>query len=290
MNKTIVLALIGAFFAALVVAMIVSAQVATDEEEVVIIPTVEILVADKDMPIGSKLTSVNTRWQEWPETSLFADAIVKDVDDTEELIGKKIRRPLYKDEPITPNAVILEAKGGYMAAALEEGMRAVAIEVKARSSAGGFITPGDYVDVILVYQVKVRSENTSEIQKKVVRDAAETILENVRVLAVDQSSDSVDDEAKLGKTVTLEVTTKGAEVIALAQEMGDLFLSLRNLGETEVKAAPGTTDVNIGKTLRSIVNMGDTAGPGNTVRVYNGSDLQEMTVRSIDNAGEEVQP
>jgi pilus assembly protein CpaB len=286
MNKTVVLALIGAFFAALVVAMIVSAQVSTSDQtpEKEAVKTVEILVSDQDMPIGTKLSQANTRWQAWPEKALFADAYVKGVDDTDDLLNKKTRRPLYKDEPVTRNAVIVETTGGYMAAALEEGMRAVAVKVDAPSSAGGFITPGDMVDVIMVYQIRARSQNPEETQKKVVRDAAETVLENVRVLAVDQDSDSLDDEAKLGKTITLEVTTQGAEVIALAQKMGDIYLSLRQLGEDKTVHSQGTTDVGIGNTLQSVVNMSKGRGYKNKVRVYNGSQVEEMAVRPVGQA------
>lgn len=285
MNKTTVFVLIGAFIAAFLVAVIVSMAVSNKPQTQTAVteePTTEVLLAANNLPIGTTLADNSVRWQPWPEEKIPESAIVKGKKDAEGIIGRKIRRAMLKDEVITPAALIPEATGGYMAAALEDGMRAVSINVKASSSVAGFVTPGDHVDVLVVYRVKVRTNNPQALQRQVISNAAETVLTNVRVLAVDQRSDSTaGDKVAVGKTVTLEVTPKQAEELATAEAMGDIQLSLRQMGDDKPYATGGTTDVSISSTLQKAVKGGD-AGVGQsegTVRVYSGAGMEEIPMR-----------
>ena len=105
--------------------------------------------------------------------------------------------------------MLKEDKGNFVAALLEPGKRAVAISVKADSMVGGFITPGDFVDVILTYRVKF-DDNDDPVAKMIIdqnidEHATETILENIKVLAIDQTSKNEEAKIKVAKTVTLEV-------------------------------------------------------------------------------------
>lgn len=290
MNRTTLLTVLGALFAAILVAVMIQARLGSGGETTVIEePTVEILVADKAIPIGQEISQTNIRWQEWPERALFEDAIVRGQENQDEVMGSRVRRTLTKDEPITPNALVGKLTGSYMAAALNDGMRAVGIKVKPETSAGGFIQPGDHVDVILIYNIKMRSDAYQQTEQLIVKNASETVLENVRVLAVDQDSDSTDADAKVSKTVTVEVDRQGAEIVALAQEMGDIYLSLRQLGDKDPvshKFKP-TTDSQVGKILGKALDIRDeTLGGSNAVRVYNGQNVINIPVRQSQGEGE----
>ena len=115
-------------------------------------------------------------------------------------------------------------------------MRAVTVPVTATSGIAGFVFPGDRVDILITYPIPVPSGTPNAIQHK----AAETVLRDVRVIAMDQKLDSKDGEAVVAHTATLEVTPKQSEIIAVANEMGKLSLSLRSLVPSP--ADKGTTD------------------------------------------------
>lgn len=158
-------------------------------------------------------------------------------------------------EPLLTASLTAAGKGNVLAAAMEPGMRAMAIKVSAESMVGGFISPGDKVDVILSYQVKLSGDEKDTAAAKVDKHASQTILENVNVLAIDQNSRKEDDKAKVGRTVTLEVNSAGAEKLVLASEMGELSLSLRALGDDmpkEKKAHNFTTDVEVSSLLQEL--------------------------------------
>ncbi len=104
--------------------------------------------------------------------------------------------------------------------------------VDGATGVGGFVLPGDEVDVILTIQREQAGDGGSEK-----RFFAETLLTQVRVLAIDQTVDNTTGQAKVGKTATLEVTPKQAEKLALGLDLGDLGLSLRSLQRTEVDPA-----------------------------------------------------
>ena len=147
-------------------------------------------------------------------------------------------RNISKGEPVLNSAILGEAKGNFVAASLGPGMRAVAIETKAASSVGGFISPGDRVDVVLTYKISFDTGGEEDprlkemVQRNIKKMASETILQNLKVLAVDQmAKPPEDDKVKVGKTVTLAMTAEDAEKISLATGMGDLVLVLRGVGD-----------------------------------------------------------
>jgi pilus assembly protein CpaB len=161
---------------------------------------------------------------------------------------------------------------------MEKGKRAVAIPVKANTMAGGFVSPGDYVDVIVTYRVR-GSKNSPETKMLVNEIASETILKNVKVLAVDQESSRDEDAAKVAKTVTLEVDSAGAEKVALAAEMGEMILSLRGLGdEDNMDTSDYTTDVGTSKILQNMALI-ENGGTSGAVKIYNGATLVEQRPR-----------
>jgi pilus assembly protein CpaB len=122
----------------------------------------------------------------------------------------------------------------FLAAVLTPGTRAVAVPVNAHSSIAGLVLPGDRVDIILSH----RFDNGGETQKREIHTASETVLTNVRVIAIDQSTDDQKGKPVVPKTATLEVTPRQAELVTVAMELGKLSLSLRSLA----KAEDGTDD------------------------------------------------
>jgi pilus assembly protein CpaB len=118
------------------------------------------------------------------------------------------------------------AKGsGFMAAILPKGMRAVSMEVSAENAAGGFILPDDHVDVVLTRHDKMQTAGGAS--DKIV---SESILRNVRVLAIDQAvEEKAGQRVVVGKTATLELTPDQAETLQLAKQQGSLSLALRSL-------------------------------------------------------------
>lgn len=285
MNRTLVLAGMGAFATALVMAMIISASIKNKDKT----PTRDILVAARDLPVGAKLDTHNTRWQKWPDTASVPGALMRDKAQDDDWKNQKIRRPITQGEPVTTGALVREIKGSYLAAALEPGMRAIAIDVKAASGVAGFLAPGDRVDVILTYRggrIAASADDVAALafsRDGMLEKAADTIVENVRVLATDQdaagNSAGGERKAKVNKTVTLEVTPKQAEKLAVGSDMGELTLSLRQLGDNASLPvdAPATTDLTTGETLRkALQNSGNT--PQGRVRVYTPHSVTDMKI------------
>lgn len=184
----------------------------------------EVLVAAKDIALGSKLTEDDFSWGEWPESSIPKGSVTKESDPTakEKYSGRIARAPIFAGEPIRPERLISTDKG-FMAAILPKGKRAIAVSVEAETTAGGFILPGDKVDLILTRKVKGKGNEEDVV-------VSETILENVRVLAIDTTTAGEKDQKTLSpkRTATLELTLPQSEVVALAQQVGTIALALRS--------------------------------------------------------------
>lgn len=279
MNKNVLIVLAGGFLIALLVAIIVQASFGSKGDG-----TLEVLVASKALTTGAIVNDDNFKWQSWPKDSVFPGAIVRENNQKVADAAKgRLRRDMNASEPLTQVALTASGKGNVLAASMDPGMRAVAIKVSAESMVGGFISPGDRVDVIVTFQVRLSGPESEAAESKVNRHASETVLENVRVLAIDQMSKKEDDKAKVGRTVTLEVSTKGAEKLSLASEMGELSLALRALGDETVTSArqrESTTDVELSTVLQDIseIKKNSSANAG-IVRVYSGDTVENMSVR-----------
>lgn len=280
MNKNIMIVLGGGFLVALLVAIIVQASFGSRKEGMV-----EILVAAKPLKTGDAVSDGNFKWQEWPEELAVQGAIVREGNKKIADVAKgKLRRDMGAGEPLFLASLTSAGKGNILAAAMDPGMRAMAIKVSAEAMVGGFIAPGDRVDVLLTYQVKLSGQEKDEVADRVNKHATQTVLENVKVLAIDQNAGKEEaNKAKVGRTVTLEVDVQGAERLALAGEMGDLSLVLRALGDdviSDPKKRPFTTDVEVGAVLKEIGKMKkNSGGSSNIVRVYNGQNIENVNVR-----------
>ncbi len=185
-----------------------------------------VLVASKTLTAGSFVNTENLKWQAFPDEGISAAYLTKDKTKIEELNGSVVRRVITAGEPVTHERLIKPGDRGFVAAILKDGMRAVSVSVNATSGIAGLVFPGDQVDVLLTHSVQAEDE------ARPTRQVSETILTNVRVLAIDQRTDDQNAKPTVPKTTTLEVTPKQAEILMVARELGRLSLSLRSLSDT----------------------------------------------------------
>ncbi len=190
--------------------------------------TVAVLVVSQDVPTGSSLMADTLKWQDWPKQGVSDGFITKDSTPKaiEEMVGAIARSAFYTGEPVR-EAKLVRSDRGYMSAILPKGRRAIATAISADTSAGGFILPNDRVDVIMTRRGAKKDGKTSFV--------TETILTNIRVLAIDQTiEDKEGKKVVVGETATLELGPQQAEILTVAQQMADrLTLALRSLEDAD---------------------------------------------------------
>lgn len=204
------------------------------------VDAVQVLVADRNLPTGTILQADHLRWQAWPESSLLDSYVVRQTDqNTSGFAGAAIRRGIAAGEPILQTRLLQPGDAGFLSGVLAPGKRAATVKVNAETGTAGFILPGDRVDVMLTSEVE-HPNNSGGQDTKVV---SETILEDMRVLAVDQTLDDLNEQTRLGSTVTLEVTPRQAQELEVAKRLGGISLVLRALArdpDTEEAATAST--------------------------------------------------
>jgi pilus assembly protein CpaB len=205
-------------------------------EKIIKEPTVQVLVSAENLPVGARLNDKSLQWLEWPRGGVAEGFITNEVrpDAMKELAGSVVRLPIFKGEPLRAEK-IADSSSRIMSSLLPSGKRAVATEISVATGAGGFVLPNDRVDVIMVRQDKNAGAGAAYI--------TENVLDNVRVLAIDQNIQEAPDGSKsvVGTTATLELTPDQTKVIAVAQQMAErLTLALRSVadaGEADTQAA-----------------------------------------------------
>ena len=231
------------------------------------IPMAKVLVAAHDLEPGKRLTEADLEWKDWPASEVSPNFITdgtvavpeKPVEATPQgaaaaapgavarvaraanematggakadYVGSVVREPIVAGEPIIARKIVRAGDSGYMAAYLEPGMRAMAIRVTVETAAGGFILPGDRVDVVLTRETNLGNVGAADADRSKLTSAA--VMQNVKVLAIDQSTRAGDEEqAVIGATATLELGPRDAEALALAKSEGELSLILRSYADT----------------------------------------------------------
>jgi pilus assembly protein CpaB len=242
-------------------------------------PTSSVMVAAVDMPTGTPLNAKNIEWQPWPEDAIQDGFLVKTHDnDPLTMITKDkhvSRHAFTKGEPIIMSKLYKSDDPGFLRGSLTPGMRAVAVKSNAETSASGFILPGDRVDIMLTHSMVRRamerqaSSDGSSIMA--LEHTSETIMENLRVLAVDQKVSEFEGGAVVAKNVLLEVTPKQAEKLNTAKSMGKLSLILRSAEEGTPRDGPlYTTDVEVSPILSAIGGVSYEGG------AYSNGDLPPL--------------
>jgi pilus assembly protein CpaB len=198
--------------------------------------TAEILVAATDLPMWQVLRRDDLRWDSWPAQNVPEGAIQRSQRPNAELEirGMMTRSQFAGGEPLRVGRLMeSSSEAGFLSAILPPGKRALAITIDTRgaTSAGGFIHPNDRVDIIRVYREEDRSdERPSNVFY------SETLLTNIRVLAIGQSVETDTESISLhADTATVEVTPAQAEALTLAQRTGPLTLSLRSFADAQLE-------------------------------------------------------
>jgi len=239
-------------------------------------PTARVLVAARDLAPGTRIAEADLAWQDWPVDTLNkayivdggmpaasagtedaavkgdgpvavkkpANELVQAVADKvapsaakEAYVGGVTRESILAGEPIIDAKIVRADEGGYMAVMLNPGMRALAVPVSVDNTAGGFILPGDRVDILVTHQIP-RTNGSGTI------DSVQPVLRNIRVLAIDQQVAAEEGkQSVIGATATLEVSPTDGQIVTLAKASGTLSLMLRSYADAAgpsgaVAAAP----------------------------------------------------
>ncbi len=252
----------------------------------------KVLVAKRGLPVGTIITADAIGYQLWPQEMVQDAYFIDGEADMSLLLGTVVRHPITAGEPVTQGSLVAPGDRGFLAAALGPGMRAVTVPVSARTGVAGFVFPGDRVDLVLTQTVQ---------GEEVGLNVSETVLQNLRVLATDQSTESTTTEdgrtvVRAFRTVTLEVTPRIAEKIAVSQTLGTLSLSLRsiadNQAELERAIAAGAVSVPDDATPeeeeRILRNAVSRPRDGATTYVT-GGDVSRFQPRSLDAPSRDTQ-
>ncbi|TNC59233.1 Flp pilus assembly protein CpaB [Rubellimicrobium roseum] len=186
------------------------------------ISTVSVLVAARDIPFGQLIEPHMVSSMDWPVDAVPAGAFT----DPAALLPiegqepRRAMRAIAQGELMSASRVSGFGEKVTIAQTLSENTRAMAIKVDAETAVGGFVTPGDFVDVVL-------TQGSSETLRAI------TILQNIRVIGVDQDAHEENDAPVVARTVTVEVTPDQGQRLALAQKAGTLSLSLRDPAAAE---------------------------------------------------------
>ena len=246
-------------------------------------PLTRYLVAARPLKAGTLARDEDFRSE--PLDSVPSGAIRDTPDDRIRLRGSLVRKNLDTGSPVTSENVLPRGDRGFLASVLAPGSRAISIKVDAETGVSGLINPGDYVDVVLT-QVAEHADLAR-------RALSETLLNNVRIIAIDQEVQGAPTNTaaagKVAQTVSLQLEPEQVKRIAVAKHLGTLSLAMRAALEL-----PNTAD---SRTISScdvspeIARQNAIAGQSAAVMIYGGGKVQEYSVKKQDSiVGCDVSP
>jgi len=187
----------------------------------------DVLVASGDIDRGTRLNETHFSWKSWPAEAVSPNHITKETrpQAMEEFSVGYAKTDFYADDPIVEKKIHMNGEKSLMSGLIRPGMRATTTRISVDTAAGGFIQPGDNVDIIL-------TSSSAGFQGSAKRYISETIFENVKVLAIDQSfsHDGSGSATIIGSTATFEMTQEDAELLNQSVAQGDISLTLRPMG------------------------------------------------------------
>ncbi|MCS3514919.1 MULTISPECIES: Flp pilus assembly protein CpaB [Pseudomonas] len=300
MKTPSILLLAGALVVAGGAALLARALLATPPKppvvQQVVAPVVEpepkqaVLVASRNIKPGEFIDTASVEWQTTEHTYSPRQYFLREQDTIDVLLGATVRQPIAKGQPLINNLVVRPGEPGFVAAVLKPGMRAVAVPTNAVASSSGLVSAGDRVDVILSLNLAAESKRSTGASDGLPKLASQTLLRNVRVLAlnnVTRSDISLREspadlalrkkqrrDTEFYETVTLEVPPSQAERLALAREIGTLQLALRGIAETSGDGPqPGSQSAT---TLRQATRIYDGFNP--PIQAFRGAQLEMVKV------------
>jgi pilus assembly protein CpaB len=228
------------------------------------ISTRTIVVAAKPLRFGMEVTEAQLKEISWPDAALPAGSFAKIAD---VLTGKRIALgAIEPNEPLLGSKITGPGQRATLSAMLRDGLKAVTIRVNDVDGVGGFVLPGDRVEVSLTRQID-KTNATSEV-----------VLQNVRVLAVDQIADERTEKPTVVKAVTLEVDEIGAQKLTLAASVGSLSLMLRKAGEATNQYTRRITLNDLGTPSTPAAQEAKAQTGRTTVSVRRAATIQEYSV------------
>jgi len=231
------------------------------------VTTQTIVVAKQPLRFGTELNASMLQEVPWPTGAVPAGAF-KTISDIIAPGRRVVLAAIEPNEPVLALKITGPGQRATLSALVKPGMKAVTIRVNDVEGVGGFVLPGDHVDVVLTRQID-KGQATTEV-----------VLQNTRVLAVDQSADERANKAAVAKSVTLEVTTIEAQKVWLASSVGSLSLLLRKAGET--------TESRTQKITLNDLSSGDApkdSGGTTTIVVTRATAKQQYTVPIEEKSG-----
>ena len=232
----------------------------------------QVLVAARDLEIGARIDNADMEWRafpagavngmwivegtsavpsaasgdaaETPDVNAGGDGVTAEVQRTAEritgggvrdqVVGAVVRERILAGEPIVASKLVRAGQSGYLAVVLAPGMRAMSLPVSQETGAGGFILPGDRVDVIMSRRAEEGVDGRTGF-------VTATVLRNIRVLAMGEVTEAGDSQNVAAGTSTLEVGPREAEILAFAQAQGDLYLVLRSYADAQDPSGAGVS-------------------------------------------------
>lgn len=204
----------------------------------------KVLFANANVTRGSRLSADVLEWRQWPKESVTTNMIVKETraQAMDELAGSVVRTDIFSGEPLIEAKLVRAGESGLMAALLSPGMRAVTTRVSVDSAAGGFILPGDRVDIIHTMQVPRRRDDQTQTNQT--QYSASTIFTDVKVLAMNQmyaAGPESPASVSAPSFATFELNQRDAERLEMAAKTGSISLTLRGLSSGGVGRSAATT-------------------------------------------------
>ena len=274
-------------------------------------PKTFVIVPKSDLMRGHIVRAENLTWVEWPEdlSSNYIASKDKNQSTISGLVGRIVRTEIQENVPLTEKSLISKKMaGGLISSLLSEDKRAYTIAVGPDTGGAGFILPGDYVDVILIQNIRdmlprLDSDNAKiQLTDKILNATSETIMENVKVLAVGNKTsvtrDSDDSSVTPVQSITLELSQRDSEKIALAKTLGTLSIALRSLagkpgvsvsddfvGDTNTSRALGAVIESLRGSSKSKIgdaiegNKENTPSSRNSIKIYSGKNVVEKNLQ-----------
>lgn len=198
---------------------------------------IPVVVAATEIPFGAKFTAERVKTSYWPKDNVPAGVF----NDPADVIGKVANQKIQPDEPVLQSRAVTMGGGSSLAALIEPNMRAVTVRVNDVIGVAGFLLPGNRVDVLATRMMDNKRAQTR------------TLLQDLKVLAVDQIAQADKDKPAVVRAVTLEVLPREAEQLVAATEEGTVQLALRNPEDVALLTSQEFTEAATPRQRRVIV-------------------------------------
>lgn len=228
---------------------------------------VSVVVAGQDIPFGTTIEAHKLTTIQWPAEAV-PPGTFRDYSSLVPVEGgeaRRAKRGMSQGELVLANKISEYGEKVTIVQTLKPGHRAMALRVNASTSVAGFVTPGDLVDVLLA----TRDDGGLRVN---------TIMQSLRVVAVDQQADENQEQAQVARNVTVEVTPEQAQTLTVAQSAGTLSLTLRNIAEIENEDEPQPLDsIRISDVLRD-KTPDENFGPKQTIKIRRALNVENVEI------------